>query len=140
MTKIGIVASEFNYDITYLMTKKAQEHAELLGVKTETVKVPGVFDTPFAVKRMLSKRDIDAVAVIGAVIKGETKHDDLVVNQAVRKLIDLSQEFNKPVTLGVIGPGATHDQAVARLEEYSSRAVESAVKLLRSAESIEKIK
>ena len=140
MTKIGIVASEFNYDITYLMTKKAQEHAELLGVKTEMVKVPGVFDTPFAVKRMLSKRDIDAVAVIGAVIKGETKHDDLVVNQAVRKLIDLSQEFNKPVTLGVIGPGATHDQAVARLEEYSSRAVESAVKLLRSAESIEKIK
>lgn len=76
------------------------------------------------------------MAVIGAVIKGETKHDDLVINQSVRKLIDLSDQFNKPVTLGIIGPGATHEQAVARLEEYSSRAVESLVKMLKSLDEI----
>lgn len=130
--KLGIVVSEFNYDITYLMQKKAQEHAELLGAKTEIVKVPGVFDTPLAVKLLLERKDIDGVAVIGAVIKGETKHDDLVINQSVRKLVDLSDHFDKPVTMGIIGPGATHEQAVARLEEYSSRAVESLVKMLKS--------
>ncbi len=130
--KLGIVVSEFNYDITFLMEKKAQEHAELLGAETEVVKVPGVFDTPLAVKYLLQRKDIDGVAVIGAVIKGETKHDDLVINQAVRKLVDYSDVYDKPVTLGIIGPGATHEQAVARMEEYSSRAVESLVKMIRT--------
>jgi 6,7-dimethyl-8-ribityllumazine synthase len=138
--KLGIVVSEFNYDITYLMEKKAQEHAELLGAETEVVKVPGVFDTPLAVKFLLERNDIDGVAVIGAVIKGETKHDDLVINQAVRKLVDHSDSYNKPVTLGIIGPGATHEQAVERMEEYSSRAVESLVKMLRALKSARNIK
>lgn len=57
--KIGIVVSEFNYDITYLMQKKAQEHAELFGAKTEIFTVPGVFDMPLAVKFLLEKKDID---------------------------------------------------------------------------------
>ncbi len=138
--KLGIVVSEFNYDITYLMQKKAEEHAELLGAQTETIKVPGVFDTPLAVKMFLNRDEIDGVAVIGAVIKGETKHDDLVINQAVRKLVDLSDNYNKPVTLGIIGPGATHEQAVARLEEYSSRAVESLVKLIKTFKKLEEHK
>jgi 6,7-dimethyl-8-ribityllumazine synthase len=130
MSKIGIVVSDFNYDITYLMQKKAEEKADLLGMEHVEVRVPGVFDFPLVVKMMLKKKDISGVAVIGAVIKGETKHDDLVINQAVRKIVDLSTEYDKPVTLGIIGPGADHDQAVARIEEYSSRAVESLAKLL----------
>ncbi len=138
--KLGIVVSEFNYDITYLMQKKAEEHAELLGAQTEIIKVPGVFDTPLAVKMFLNRDEIDGVAVIGAVIKGETKHDDLVINQAVRKLVDLSDNYNKPVTIGIIGPGATHEQAVARLEEYSSRAVESLVKLIKTFKKLEEHK
>jgi len=88
----------------------------------------------------LERNDIDGVAVIGAVIKGETKHDDLVINQAVRKLVDHSDSYNKPVTLGIIGPGATHEQAVERMEEYSSRAVESLVKMLRALKSARNIK
>ncbi|MGC8644890.1 MAG: 6,7-dimethyl-8-ribityllumazine synthase [Thermoplasmata archaeon] len=135
MPKIGLVVSDFNYDITSMMHRKAEEHADLLGLEHHSVRVPGVFDIPLAVKLLLKRKDIDGVAVIGAVIKGDTKHDELVINQAVRKLVDLSTEEEKPVTLGIIGPGADHDQAVARIEEYSTRAVESLAKLLKALKS-----
>ncbi|AEM37999.1 6,7-dimethyl-8-ribityllumazine synthase [Pyrolobus fumarii 1A] len=130
--RLAIVVSEFNYDITELMLKKALSHAKFLDAEvTYVVKVPGVYDAPYAVAELLEKPDVDAVAVIGAVIKGETKHDEVVANQAARKMLDLGVEKGKPVTLGVIGPGATRLQAQARVEEYARRAVEAAVKLAR---------
>lgn len=132
MTRIGLVVSDFNYDITSLMHKKAEEQSELLGFEHESIRVPGVFDMPLAVKALLKRKNIDGVALIGAVIKGETKHDELVINQSIRKIVDMSTEYEKPVTIGIIGPGAEHDQAVARIEEYSSRAVESLAKLLKA--------
>jgi 6,7-dimethyl-8-ribityllumazine synthase len=132
MARIGLVISDFNYDITSLMQKKAEEQSELLGFEHESIRVPGVFDMPLAVKMLLKKRNIDGVALLGAVIRGETKHDDLVINQSVRKIVDLSNDYEKPVTMGIIGPGADHDQAVARIEEYSTRAVESLAKLFKA--------
>ncbi len=130
--KLGIVVSEFNYDITYLMLQKALNHAEFLGAKiVVVVKVPGAYDIPIAVKALLEKHDVDAVVTLGAVIQGETKHDEIVASQAARKIVDLSLEYGKPVTLGIIGPGASRMQALERVEEYARRAVEAAVKLAR---------
>lgn len=129
--KIGLVVSEFNYDITKLMLEKAISHAGFLGVKVESViKVPGTFEIPIAVKRLLERSDLDGVVTLGAVIRGQTKHDELIANQVARKVLDLALEANKPVSLGIIGPGATHEQAVERIEEYSVRAVESVVKTI----------
>ena len=125
------MVAEFNYDITMLMKEKAVSHAEFLGVDTEVVLVPGTFETPLAVKKLLERDDIDAVAVLGAVIKGETDHDQVVAHQAARKLLDLSLEYNKPVSLGIIGPNATREQASERIDEYARRAVEAAVKMVK---------
>jgi len=126
--RLGIVVSEFNYDITRLMLEKAVDHAKFLGVEEVLVlRVPGTFETPLAAKKLLED-GCDAVAVLGAVIKGETDHDRVVADQAARKLMDLSLEYGKPVALGIIGPGATREQAAERLEEYARRAVEAAVK------------
>ncbi|HDD26016.1 MAG TPA: 6,7-dimethyl-8-ribityllumazine synthase [Acidilobales archaeon] len=128
--KLGIVVAEFNYDITYLMLQKAIEHAKFLGAEVSyVIKVPGSYDIPIAVKSLLEREDIDAVVTLGAVIQGETKHDEIVAHNAARKLIDLSIEYGKPVTLGIIGPGASRAQAAERIEEYSRRAVEAAIKL-----------
>ncbi|EQB65436.1 MAG: 6,7-dimethyl-8-ribityllumazine synthase [Thermoplasmatales archaeon I-plasma] len=68
MQRIGLVVSDFNYDITSLMQKKAEEQADLLGFEHEVIRVPGVFDMPLAVKLLLKKKDIDGVALLGAVI------------------------------------------------------------------------
>ncbi len=132
MVRLGLVVSEFNYDVTRVMLEKAVSHAEFLGVKVSVVfKVPGTFDAPYAVAEVIKRSDVDAVVVLGAVIQGETGHDEVVVHQAARKILDLGVEHGKPVALGVIGPGASRMQAVERAEEYAARAVESAVKMAR---------
>jgi len=130
--RLGIVVAEFNYDITYLMLQKALNHAKFLGAEVRyVIKVPGTFEIPLAVKKLLSKDDVDAVVTLGAVIQGETKHDEVVAHQAARKIMDLGLEFGKPVTLGIIGPGASRMQALERVEDYARRAVEAAVKLVK---------
>lgn len=127
--KIGIVVSEFNYDITMMMLERAKKHAEFLGAKVkETIHVPGVYDSPLAVKKLLKSKDIDGVVVLGAVIEGDTEHDDVVINQASRKLTDLSLEYDKPVGLGITGPGMTRLQAEERIER-AKNAVEAVVKM-----------
>lgn len=135
--RLGIVVSEFNYDVTYIMLQKALSHAKFLGAEVRyVVKAPGVFDTPILAYELARKDDVDAVVVLGAVIQGETKHDEVVANQAARKLLDISLQVGKPVTLGVIGPGATRLQALERAEEYARRAVEAAVKLARRLKTL----
>jgi 6,7-dimethyl-8-ribityllumazine synthase len=92
--------------------------------------VPGAYDIPLAVKRMLKKGLVDAIVTIGCVIEGSTQHDEIVVQHAARKIIDLSLEYEKPVTLGISGPGMTRLEATERID-YARRAVESAVKMVQ---------
>lgn len=126
--RLAFVVSKFNFDITYLMLQRALSHAELLGAEVKVVvKVPGAFEIPAAAAKLLKRDDVDAVVTLGAVIQGETKHDEVVAHQTVRKLLDLSVQFGKPVSLGIIGPGATRAQAQERIDEYAKRAVEAAV-------------
>lgn len=132
LIRLAIVVSEFNYDITYLMLQRAISHAEFLGANVVVVfKVPGSFEIPLAVKRLIKSDEIDCIVVLGAIIKGETKHDEVIANQIVRIISDLEIEYEKPIGLGIIGPGATHEQAVERIEEYATRAVEAAVKMTK---------
>ena len=127
--KIGVVVSEFNYDITMMMLERAKAHAEFLGAKiVETIEVPGVYDMPLAVKQLLKKKGIDGVVTLGAVIEGETEHDDIVIGQASRKITDLAVEYDKPVGLGITGPGMSRLQAEERVERARA-AVESVVKM-----------
>ncbi len=137
--KLGIVVAEFNYDVTYLMLQKALNHAKFLGAEVAyVVKVPGTFEIPLAVRELLKLPDVDGVVALGAVIQGETKHDELVAQQAARKILDLGVEYGKPVTLGIIGPGASRMQALERVEDYARRAVEAAVKMVRRLKNLEK--
>ena len=127
--RIGAVVSEFNYDITMVMMERAKEHAEFLGAEiVKTIKVPGVFDMGLPVKKLLEQKNIDGVVAIGAVIEGETEHDDVVIQHASRKIADLSVEYGKPVGLGITGPGMTRLQAEQRIERAKA-AVESVVKM-----------
>jgi len=129
--RLGAVVAEFNYDITMMMLEQAREHAQFLNAEiTQVVKVPGVFDMGLAVKKLLERKDVDGVVTLGAVIEGETEHDDIVIQHATRKIADLAIEYGKPVGLGISGPGMTRLQAADRIERAKS-AVEAVVKLHR---------
>ncbi|HEX16847.1 MAG TPA: 6,7-dimethyl-8-ribityllumazine synthase [Thermoplasmatales archaeon] len=134
--RIGAVVSEFHYDITMMMLERAKEHAEFLGARiTKVVKVPGVFDMGLAIKKLLERKDIDGVITLGAVIEGETEHDQVVAQQAARKIADLAIEYGKPVALGITGPGMSRLQAEERIER-AKYAVETVVKMCRRLREI----
>lgn len=129
--RLGIVVSEFNEDITLGMLERATRCADSLDASVKYVcHVPGTFDMPLMVENLLRKRDVDAVVTLGAVIKGETKHDEVIANNASRLIADLSLKYGKPVTLGVSGPDMSEEQARDRMNAVSTRAVTAAVKMV----------
>ncbi len=137
MVKLGLVVSEWNFDVTGPMREFAKRHAEFLGAQIAVeIMVPGVYDLPLAAKRLAERKDVDAVVTLGAVIEGETEHDEIVMQHAARKLMDLSLEYGKPVTLGISGPGMTRIQALERVNDYAKRAVEAAIKMTKRIESV----
>ena len=132
--KLGMVAAEFNFEVTSLMIERAKAEAEFLEVEiARTIMVPGVFDMPLAIKTLLKDPEIDAVITLGAVIEGETDHDQVVVAQASRRIMDLSTEYDKPVAFGVTGPGMTELQALDRIEKGRD-VVDVVVKMLKRLE------
>ncbi len=129
-TKIGIVVSRFNQDITDRMKAKALEIASQKHVGVKMISVPGSYDTPIIVKKLLMDKSIKGVAVLGAVLKGKTGHDELVAKDAAQRLGELSLEFNKPVTLGIIGPDARRTVAEERALSYAERSVNGVLELI----------
>jgi len=133
---VALVASEFNYDVTMMMLERAREEIVFLGARVGPVlKTPGVYDMPLAVKLLMERSDVDAVVTLGAVIEGETDHDQVVMNQAARKLTDLSVEYEKPLGLGISGPGETRLQAQDRIEN-AANAVRAVVKMAQRVREI----
>jgi riboflavin synthase len=128
---IGVVVSEFNREITSKMEEAALRYANEKNIEVKSIiRVPGAYDIPLAVKKLLMDKKIGGVVALGAIIKGETKHDELIAHATANALTQLSLEFKKPVTLGIIGPGASWEQADARKNAYAERAVEAVIKLI----------
>lgn len=132
------MVSEFNQEITSKMLDVALQKAKSLNLNIKyTCKVPGVFDMPLVIDTLLQKKEVDAVVTLGAVIKGQTKHDELITNVTAKALMELSIKYQKPVTLGITGPGMTDRQAQARIRPVAERAVDAVEKI---AEQLGKIR
>ena len=132
MKNIALVISDFNSKITSKMEENAEKVAGSLGAKVvKKIHVPGAFEVPYATRILLKKKNIDAVVVLGAVIRGDTDHDIVIVNSISHKLMDLSLQYNKPLGFGIIGPRVTRQQAEQRALEYSKRAVKVALEMVK---------
>lgn len=127
--RIAIVAARFHEEITDRMVEAAEAAiAEKGHEHVETVRVPGAYDTPVVTQRMLSRADVNGVAVLGAVVTGDTDHDQVIVHATARTLQELSVEWGKPVALGITGPGMSADQARARVD-YAESAVDAVLEV-----------
>ncbi len=136
--KIAFVVSEFNSEVTGPMEERARRHAETLGAEvSRVVHVPGVYDMAAVVKKLLKRRDVDGVVMIGAVIKGETKHDELIAHAIANAGVALAIEFEKPVGLAITGPGMTDEQAAARIEN-ATRGVDAVVRVARELKQLDR--
>jgi 6,7-dimethyl-8-ribityllumazine synthase len=135
--RLGVVVSEFNREITFAMLDNAKKQAKKMdAIISYVCYVPGSYDMPIMVQELLKKKDVDAAVTLGAVIKGETTHDEIVAENAARLIADLSVKHSKPVALGITGPNMTFKEAKDRSEIVPIRAVISAVNLANSIKKI----
>ncbi len=114
--KVGIIVSRFNQFVTDQLLSGALDTLKRHGVleeHMEVIKIPGCFEMPVAVKKMIRRGHFDALVCLGAVIRGETTHYDLVSQECARGIGQLSQEFEIPIGFGVLTT-ETIEQAINR--------------------------
>lgn len=133
------MVSEFNEEVTFRMLSVAEEKAKKMKLKINyTCKVPGAYDMPLVIDALLQKKDVDGVVTLGAIIKGQTKHDEIIAHSTANALTALSIKYQKPVSLGITGPGMQERHAYARIRPVAERAVESVVKIFNELQRIQK--
>ena len=136
---VAIVVAEFNEKVTSRMYDVAIKKAKEVKLNVKyTSRVPGIFDMPIVIDKLLQKKDVDGIITLGAVIKGQTKHDEVIANSTARNIAKLSIKYQKPVTLGISGPGMSERQAYARIRPVSENAVNAVYKVHNEIKEIEK--
>ena len=103
--RIVIVVSRFNESVTVALAEGAVEALVANGARFDDIDVlwvPGAWEIPVAVRHELATDRYDAAVAIGAVVRGETPHFDIVAGETARGLMDIARDFDVPVTLGLL--------------------------------------
>ena len=129
--KIGVVLSRFNSNIGEGLL--AACHAELLnlGVKSEHIHVatvPGALETPLVLQHMAMSEKFDALIALGAIIRGETYHFEVVANESARGISEVQLNTGVPVANAVL---TTNDdeQALVRMHIKGAEAAQVAIEM-----------
>ena len=109
--KVAIAVARFNEVVTDKLLEGAVRELELLDITV--VRVPGAFELPGVCRRLADSKKYNAVMAIGAVIRGETSHYDVVVNASTGGVASIAAEGKLPVILGILTTD-TVDQAMNR--------------------------
>ncbi|HEX4928199.1 MAG TPA: 6,7-dimethyl-8-ribityllumazine synthase [Burkholderiales bacterium] len=133
--RLGIVASRFNEPLAAQLLERARREAERLGANTSVLQVPGALEIPLALQWLAQSGRFDALVALGAVIRGETYHFEVVANESARGVMDVALDFGLPVANGIL---TTEDeaQAEARLDK-GAEAVRVAVEMVRLKGSLD---
>ena len=118
--KVGIVIARFNDLITNKILSGCLDCLKRHGLDTSEISnqvdivwVPGSFELPIAAKTLMKKKSYDVVIALGAVIRGETSHYDVVISEASKGISQVSYENNVPIIFGVLTTD-TMQQALER--------------------------
>jgi 6,7-dimethyl-8-ribityllumazine synthase len=125
--RLILLAADFNKAIVDAMIAAATEEATALGLTVvATARVQGCYELPLAAEMALARPNCDLLAVLGYIERGETLHGEVMAHIVCRSLIDLGLEHMKPIGIGIIGPGATLEQAMSRRDGHARNAVRAA--------------
>ena len=134
--KIGIVVSDYNEGITHQLLEGCLKTLIKEGISESNLRVihvPGAYELPTGARMLDDKHNLDAVIVLGCVIKGETKHDEYISQAVATGLMQLAIMRSKPFILGVLTPN-TQEQALERAGgKHGNKGVEAAVTALKMA-------
>ena len=132
--KIGIVTSEWNHDITFVLLEGCTATLKEYGCSDDdilSIYVPGAFELPTGAKLLLSNNKLDAVICLGCVIKGETKHDEYICNAVSVGIMSLSIASGKPVIFGLLTPNDIQQAKDRSGGIHGNKGVEAAISAVK---------
>lgn len=124
MPNIALVCGSFHREFIEQMLDHARQEAIKHELEVlEVVWVPGAMEIPLAIDRLLANEDVDGVACLGIIEKGQTQHGLAMGQAVIKSIIELQLVHEKPVGLGIIGPGAEPEHIAPRLEPHARASV-----------------
>ena len=135
---IGIVMSEFNSHVGEALLKACHHELLQLGVKDDRIvlaKVPGALESPLALKKMAQSKKFDALIALGAVIRGETFHFEVVANHSAKSIMDVQLEFSMPIVNAILTT-ENDEQAMERTSVKGAEAAQVAIQMIHLLKSV----
>ena len=137
--RVGIVLSRFNPEIGELLLKGAVRALQDAGVREAqavVVAVPGALESPLVLQRMAQAGDYDALVALGAVIRGETYHFEIVANESAAGVASVQLEFGIPIGNAILTTD-TDEQARERAEAKGHDAMLAALEMANALTAID---
>lgn len=139
--RIGIVQARFNADVCHGLLSACLGELKHLGVVDEDIQhvsVPGALEIPLALQKLAETAQFDALVAIGAVIRGETYHFELVSNEAGAGISRVGLEFGIPIANAVLTT-ENDEQAEVRMAEKGIDAARVAVEMANLSIALEEL-
>ena len=137
--RFAIVQSRFNPEIGQGLLRgalRALKEANVADERVTIVTVPGALETPLALQRLAQSGHFDALVALGAVIRGETYHFEIVANESAAGLASVQLEFGIPIGNGILTCD-TDAQAAARMDAKGYEATMAALELANLLDAID---
>jgi len=137
--RVGVVLSRFNAAIGEALLAGALRGLQEAGVAERditVVTVPGALETPLALQRLAQSDDYDALVALGAVVRGETYHFEIVANESASGVAGVQIEFGIPIGNGILTT-ETDEQALARADGKGFEAAQAALELANLLDAID---
>ena len=129
--RVGVVMSRFNQDVGEGLLSGCCKELQRLGVAAEDVtlaSVPGALELPLVLMTMAQSGKFDALVALGAVIRGETYHFEIVSNESARGISEVQLETGVPIANAVLTT-EDDDQALVRMVQKGTEAAQAAVEM-----------
>ncbi len=136
--RIGIVLSRFNPDIGDGLLSACLAELKRLGVSESNITlatVPGALETPFVLSKMASSNGYDGLVALGAIIRGETYHFEIVANESARGVSEVQVQTGIPVANAILTT-EDDDQALARMSIKGREAAQVVVEMVNLAKQL----
>ena len=139
--KIAIVAAKFNFFVVEHLISGAKEALLKSGTKEDDIEifyVPGAFEIPLALKKVVGTGKFDGVVALGAVIRGGTPHFEYVAGECVKGISQISLDSEIPIAFGVLTVD-TVEQAIERSGSSENKGAEAAESTIQMIGLIDKL-
>ena len=137
--RVGIVVARFNAVVGDGLLAGALRALDGAGVAEDAITVatvPGALEVPLALQRMAQTGDYDALVALGAVIRGETYHFEIVANESAAGVASVQLEFGTPIGNGILTTD-TDAQAQTRADSKGFEAALAAIEMANLLDAID---